>query len=96
MLDSVLSSPNKFSIVAQVVSRGGSMMFGDIDRERLGITTSAGLSFHITDLTEAGILRKRRFVDGAKLLLDLEITDEGKRRFANHIAALRSLELAAA
>jgi hypothetical protein len=96
MLDSVLSSPNKFAIIAQIVGAGGSLMFGDIDRERLGITTSAGLSFHITDLTDAGIIRKRRFVDGTKLLLDLEITDEGRRRFVNHCAALRSLELAAA
>lgn len=86
--DGVIHAPQRLRICA-TLSAAGSVEFGFL-QARLGLSKSA-LSKQVGQLVDAGYVRQRRTVRDARSRVGLELTAAGRRAYAGHLAALRSI-----
>jgi hypothetical protein len=90
-LDRMLSSPIKFGIMAQINREGGASIFRDVRRQQIKNDSAPALQHHTDKLEAEGYIVKRKTITGNQVKTELCLTDEGRRRFIKHCAALRAI-----
>lgn len=86
--DPLIHAPQRLRISA-ILDTASHVEFGEL-QERLGISKSA-LSKHLSHLAEAGYLVDQRIAIDGRSRLAVSLTDEGRRRYHAHRAALKEI-----
>jgi DNA-binding MarR family transcriptional regulator len=90
-LHKALLSLIRFNIVLQLEREGGTATFRDVQRQQITNDSAAALTHHLEILERDGLARRRKEIDGHKVRTFIDITAAGRKRFADHVAALKAI-----
>jgi DNA-binding MarR family transcriptional regulator len=86
--DPLIHAPHRLRICA-IANAATHVEFGEL-QARLQLSKSA-LSKHISQLTEHGYLREEHVTRGGRSRLRVSLTEQGRRAYRGHTAALREI-----